>query len=828
MTAALREYVLKGLFLGLWAYLALVHPAWNSVWRVVVYLLAGFAAGFALGIGQQILRGYRPLRNPPGFLLLVLLDSPFFIYLGLIGGLTAGLFLERPPDIEAETFQAVLGTMVAAPIQSAIYDWLWYFVGGGALLGFGFYQLAGIKDKLYRLVLGAVVGALGVYLAVHAIDAFPSLADKVDQQRFATILLLGLPFFYLLVFCGETEESEVEIAALCAGLGVGLYLLRLSSELPESGDKLILLVPLILYYVYVVRVQPGLRVFKHTLRGYGNLSLRRIQESIASFGRALQLNPKNDLAMKGLFELHRKVDVSKLDGGTQQLLNFDFCLKLAQSHLVQDRAPTAGEREEALRLLDTVERYKPALMPRTDYLKAVAQTHAKDFDLAAGYLQRLLDPEQPYVQAVRQEVLYPAFDLALRAHPELVRRLGEEMLAKPGRRMEAIAAVERQVAANSADTGAIELRQSLYAGLTEPEFVAACATGAPYFFNYEYAEQLGLSLLDQGETGRGMAYLRMAGRGLLGRGPGLFTKLAEVAAARGQAEEAHGYWDQVKRSGLAAGPARLAPDQQAFYFAALRKLVDDATARGDYDAAIDNQRLLIEGGKEDVNTLRQLADLHARSGDVLNALLIVERGLIYSKTDADLLAKKESYYFSVDPERVRAAKDKIASWFDVAYCTRNAQAVANLPGPDLDTLDWGLHLAQVARIVQPNLHSAMVAEARLLMRKGERDAAIQVLEDVREQPKGSGDEEDAWFLATRLLADLYLNELSRPDLAIQAYTAYREYQKSGAETLFQLARAYEANHNIPAAIKIYEAVTAYEKHPRFWDATEAVRKLKGD
>ena len=99
---------------------------------------------------------------------------------------------------------------------------------------------------------------------------------------------------------------------------------------------------------------------------------------------------------------------------------------------------------------------------------------------------------------------------------------------------------------------------------------------------------------------------------------------------------------------------------------------------------------------------------------------------------------------------------------------------------------------------------------------------------VGEQPKGSGDEEDAWFLATRLLADMYLNELQRPDLAIVAYTSYREYQKSGAETLFQLARAYEANNNIPAAIQIYEAVTAYEKHPRYYDATEAVRKLKGN
>lgn len=828
MTAALREYVLKGLFLGLWAYLALVHPAWNSVGRVVLYLAGGFAAGFVLGIGQQILRGYRPFRNPPGFLLLVLLDSPFFIYLGLIGGLVAGLFLERPPDVEAETFQAILGTMATSPIQSQIYDWLGYFGFGGALLGFGFYRLAGIADKLYRLVIGAVVGALGVYLAINYIDAFPSLADKLDQQRFATILLLGLPFFYILVFCGETEESEVEIAALCAGLGIGLYLLRISSELPESADKLIFLVPLILYYVYVVRVQPGLRVFKHTLRGYGYLSLRRIGEALASFGRALKLDPKNELAKKGLFELHRKVDVSKLDGGTLGLLNFEFCLTLAEKLLNGETPPTATQREEAIRLLDTVERYKPGYSAKTDYWKAVVQTHAKDFDLAAGYLNRLLNPEESYVHLIRQAVLFPAYDLALRAHPQIVERLGENLLNQPGRRMEAIAAVERQLRASPEDSTALELRRSLYSTLTEAEFVTACADQAPELFNYEYAEQLGLALIDTEQVERGTAYLRIAGRGLHQRGPGLFTKLAEVAAARGQHEEAYGYWDQVKRSGLVAGPTRLAADQQAFYFAALKKLIEAAEARGDFDSAIDHLRVLIEGGQENVQTLRQLAELHAKGGDVLNALLIVERGLIYSKADADLLAKKESYYYSVDPERVRAAKDKLATFFDVEYCTRKAVAVANLAEPDLDTLDWGLHLARLARIVRPNLHSVMLAEARILLRKGERDAAVTILEDIREQPKGSGDEEDAWYIATRLLAEMYLNELERPDLAIVAYTSYREYQKSGAETLFQLARAYEATNNVPAAIQIYEAVRAYEKHPRYWDATEAVRKLKGN
>ena len=74
---------------------------------------------------------------------------------------------------------------------------------------------------------------------------------------------------------------------------------------------------------------------------------------------------------------------------------------------------------------------------------------------------------------------------------------------------------------------------------------------------------------------------------------------------------------------------------------------------------------------------------------------------------------------------------------------------------------------------------------------------------------------------------MYLDELDRPDLAIPCFSDYREYQRSGADTLYQLGRAHEANKNIPAAIKSYELVTAYQSHPRFYDAPEAVRRLQG-
>ncbi|HVL15736.1 MAG TPA: hypothetical protein VM529_24400, partial [Gemmata sp.] len=398
--------------------------------------------------------------------------------------------------------------------------------------------------------------------------------------------------------------------------------------------------------------------------------------------------------------------------------------------------------------------------------------------------------------------------------------------------MEAITTVERQLAKAPDDPTALELKSLLYAGLTEAEFLAACPpspAAPPHEFNYEYVEQLGLALVDEespDRVDRGMGFLRIAGRGLPERGPWIFTRLAQAAERRGDPDATRGYLEQVKRAGLIVGPQRLAADQQALYFAALKKLVDLATARGDFQSAVDDQRTYIEGGKEDVNSLRQLAELNAKNGDILNALLITERGLIYSKTDPDLLAKRDSYYYSVSVEKVQEVREKIAPWFDVEYCLRKAKAVADQREPDLDTLDYGMHLAKLARVLQPESHAGMVAEARLLLRRGNRDAGVSLLEDVREQKRGSGEEEDAWFLAVRILGDLYLNELNRPDLAVSAYSAYREYSRAGADTLFQLARAHEANGNIPAAIKCYDAVTAYKDHPRHWDATDAVRRLK--
>lgn len=841
MRSALFEYALKGLFLSLWAYLVAAHPNWATVGVVLLWTLAGTGVGFLLGCGQQLLRGYNPVRNPLGFLLLVLLDSPFFLYIGVVGGLGLGLVLNTPafplPAEQQEAVSAVAGSATAAAGPRLPDNAIVYFAVAGLIGGMCFAFLRRFPPGLPRLAGGALLGASLVILGFLGGSYLPPFNPDSTSDESVTfmrllggLLLTGLPFFYLLTVCGETEESEVEIAALCAALGLGLFCLRPLAQVDGTADKWVFLVPVAVYFLYATRVLPRLKVFKHTIRGYGYMAIGRVRDSLVSFGRALSVDKQNRLAARGLMQLHRQVDVAKLDPETIRLLNFDYCLKLADEGLVGGGPPTPERRAEAMRLLDLVEQYSPPVRPRVDYLKAVALTHAKDFDLAAGYLSQLLDPTHPADVANRNLVLFDGWHLALRLHPELVRRLGPPHLDLPGRRIDAIAAVQRQLAKTPDDPTVIELRNIVYAGLTESEFLAAAVSGPPPEFNYEYVEQLGLALVDDNDrtrVDRGMAFLRMAGRGLPQHGPWIFTKLAQVAERLNDPEAARGYWEQVKRSGMVVGPHKLPADQKALYFAGLEKLVADAVRRGDLAAAVADQRAILEGGKEDVNTLRTLAELHAKNGDPLNALLVTSRALILAKSDPDLLAKKDSYYYSVDVEKVRQVKDKIAPWFDVEYCLDKARKVADSKEPDLDTLDYGLHLARLARAMNPQSHAGMVAEARLLLRKGERDKGVALLEDVREQPKGNGEEEDAWYLATRILGDLYLNELKRPDLAVAAYSSYRSYHRSGAETLYQLALAHEAAGNATAALKCFEAVTGYKEHPRYWDANEAVRRLKG-
>src|SRR5579883_1133834 len=222
---------------------------------------------------------------------------------------------------------------------------------------------------------------------------------------------------------------------------------------------------------------------------------------------------------------------------------------------------------------------------------------------------------------------------------------------------------------------------------------------------------------------------------------------------------------------------------------------------------------------------RKVADLYAKMRDPLNALINVSAALQYDSTDADLLRKRDSYYYSVPIDRLERAKQNIGSWFDVGYCVRKAMSVLNTKDADAELLDWATHLTRLAKVMEPKSNRVRLVEARCLLRQGNRDGGLSLLEDIHESEKGSGDEEEAWYNTSRLLGQLYLEELNQPALALKAYSDYKEFHKSGADTLFQIARCYEALNDPSNAAKFYNAVTAFEEHPRYWDAKEALKRL---
>ncbi len=154
MTAWHRnEYILKGLFLGLWVFFALqVHP--NSVRRVDRHLLGSrlglhrpARSRFILGAFRLASRGLKPWDNPQAFPLLVLLESPQFIYGGIMLGLFCGVLSGRA---EAEPFVKAVGGWFGDPERGVERGERTsrplaagsFCAVGGAILGLGLYQTA--------------------------------------------------------------------------------------------------------------------------------------------------------------------------------------------------------------------------------------------------------------------------------------------------------------------------------------------------------------------------------------------------------------------------------------------------------------------------------------------------------------------------------------------------------------------------------------------------------------------------------------------------------------------------------------------------------------
>jgi tetratricopeptide (TPR) repeat protein len=811
MRWAKAEYILKGVFLGLLLFVSLQKGLdWAATGRVALWLGGGFGIALVLAAAREWRNLGRLGRNPLGFLLFLLLENPLLIYCGIIFGL-AGAALEYLQQLRAA------GDGPPRP-EADIFG---YCFLGGAIFGYGIGELRQIRQPMYRLGVTAILcAAVGVTI-YYWLDDVQLLGTETERQLLGVHLLLGIPFFYLLVFCGMAEESEGEIAALCVTWGLGMYLVKFPERMPALGT----LLPVGAYCIYTIRVMRPLRVFKHALRGYGHAQVGRIRDALAAYDRALQLDPNYALARHGMVRLHRGLRIDRLDAATRALLNPTLVVNEA-ANLLLVGTPTAAQLREATELLDFVEGQWPQLKATTDYYKAVADTHARNIEAAVERLGNLLDPELwPAGDRFRDSILFDAWQLALRTHPELKRRVGEVQLTLPGRRVEALRAVERQLRSNP-DPAVASVRSELFDGLTEPEYANAAAGGPLPDFPYAYAEEVGLPLLESAETWRrGALLVRIAAHGQPERGPGLFDKLAGVAERFGDKDEARRNRRRVREFGQAVGPLNLPADQKAIYFATVKKLAEEAAAAKEWKEAIYNYHALTQSETSGKETLRTLAQMYENDGQVFAALRTTEDALTRG-SDADLQAKKDKYYYSVDPGELARRKDEVRTYFDVKYCVKKAKQLLDSSGTDLDVLDWATHLAKLALVMEPNNLVAKVQMARCHLRRGERDEGTRHLEDVREMQASGGDEREAREWTLRQLGALYLDEYHRPEFAIDCLKEFLDSEKSGAKTLYDLGRAYEQKGDRAAAVRYYKQAAAFEDNPIRWDAEEAIRRLK--
>ena len=301
-----------------------------------------------------------------------MLESPTFIYGGILGGLVVG-FLSGTPGAEpgepaagiSASFDEIKhATSKALPDDDPLKgklpgDWLVYCIVGGALVGLTAFRLRQFDDRRRFWAAMGIVAAI-VAIAGDYVTKVPGLDNASARFNFGMYLLLGLPFIYLLNFCGDADESEVDLMVFCGVLGAGLQLVNFANFFPGLGEFTSYLIPLTLYFVYATRIMPGLRVFKHILRGFSYMHLDRLRHSIHFFRRALELDPRSPLANRGMLGLHNNL-TPEIDNDPELVSDSILPLSDRAATLLMPPTPPPSQkdREEGERFLSSSKKSRP-------------------------------------------------------------------------------------------------------------------------------------------------------------------------------------------------------------------------------------------------------------------------------------------------------------------------------------------------------------------------------------------------------------------------------------------------------------------------------------
>ncbi len=815
------EFLLKGVYLGILVTIGLLNPRPDDLAIIALFTVAGLVLFLTVAAVRKIREGYRVRGRWLGFIIFLLLETPWMVYAGLLVGLMVGTgwtFKYWHPEILSDETQI--------PPEA-----MWPILGG-AVLGGAFYAMRNIRKRLHRFYIGVGMIALlvGGAFAVFNYGGYQLQPDKL--QTIGMLLLLGIPGFYLLTFAGLVEESEIEIAAMCAALGFSLWAFLVNYPV----GVVVVVLPLGLFFVYTTRYLPALRVFKHTLRGMSYRQMGQTRLALISLGRALQFDPHNVLARAQLWDLHRRLDFAELKNQPELVpfLDFDFCLERVSEIL--DTRPSAETMREATKMLDLIATEQPAALPICAYWRAVAYLHERNYDEAARQLLSVLQLPQMNT-AQRHAIHFSALYLATHAHPEMARRIGATLLPQPGQRMDAIAAVEAQLARTPQDPTAWDLKRQLYSELSEREYWSLTQPDQPAAsFNYEYVQQLGLALVDDpAQWRRGCEYLRIAAHGMPLKTASIYIQIAQTHEKHGDHPGMWANYQKAMQIGRSIGVQNLQGADRDALFVVVKKIGDQAIKENHIDVALDAFKFYSVNESAGIETYRTLADLFERrpggvqekKDDIWQALHCTEHALTYNAEDKDLKERKDRYYYSTAPDDLKARYESVQKGFDPQYCRDKATWVLEKWNGDFDLLDWAAHLSALAIVAQPGSLSARLLKARVHRLKGEIPETIATLETIRQnRPEkfASKDDEQAWYFTHRMLGDLYLDE--KPAEALACFIEFKKSDEAGADTSYKMGKACEALGDFTRAAACYEEVTAYEQHPLYYEARDALDRVK--
>ncbi len=818
------EYLLKGVYLGLLLYGASAiglseGTNWLGLAYVSVFPWLGLIASMVVG---AITQRAALLRPGPSIAKLgyLLLEQPQLMQAGLFGGMVLGSF------------------SVAGSLGEERNAWLLLFLGGTTILGVTIAAAKLIPDRLVRVILltliGFVVSGALVWLFLKGIPegivavSFKSLAHPGVA---GLTIILGLPGYYLLGFVGIVDETEGEWALLSMLLGVGLWLMPLDHPAFRS---LVTLGPAILYLLYTVRVLPGVRSFKQALRGHNLQSLGRKKGAILAYRQALSSNPTHKWAGKSYWDLHQNLSVDEIrsDSDWQKLVDGRLCVQRA-GEILGGAKPTPDKLQEAMGLLSLVRELKPTWEPAIIYWSAVGEIHRGNFDSASTLIAEVLDPYRfDSGNPARSEVLVRAWLLALLWHKKMRETIGVNQLELPGRRIEAIRAVENHLKQVD-DQDVWALKRLIYSGLNESQYNLAIDGGmaAGTIADPEYLQEIGKAKLDSPENWKqGAAWLRIAASEAPTEAPRFLVDIAKAADRHGDLIESMTHFRLARDTALKLGVEKISVASRATFFRVVKFLAESAVHEKNWPEALKNWQIYAESPDAGLETQRQIAQAQEELGEPLAAMVAVEKGLVYSPKDNDLLERKDRYYFSVMPHQLLPHLETVRGFFDMNHCLKTAKKVMDGQLPGDDWLEVAGHLIDLALLVEPKNLPLRVLAGRYALRMGDRDKALGLLEGVREdKPTAwiSGVDEEAWDQCNQILGDLFL-EVGRPKDAIETLVDFRKTSKSGTKTLWKMGQAFEALGELKKALGCYEQITAYDGNPLIWDATEAVSRIKAE